>query len=172
MPLLRHLAVLLAFVAAFVRPAPASAFAPASSETRVGGFEVTVQLLVGELGAASYEQHQGIGAAYDENASGYRFAAGGGGGRAANKLRPDPAAQGPHTTFKRDPQTGRVTGHAEWDAAGNPVKRTDVTGAAHGPVKTPHTHEYGPPNVDPASGKSYPGNQVNVRPATPDEIPR
>ncbi len=95
-----------------------------------------------------------------------------GAGRGGTKLKPDSAAQGPHSTFKRDPQTGKVTGHAEWDAAGNPVKRTDVTGSAHGPVKTPHTHEYGPPNVNPATGKSYPGNEVRVRPATPDEIPR
>jgi len=79
MLLLRHLAVLFAFLAAFVRPAPASVFTPASPETRVGGFEIASQLLVGELGAASREQHQELGAAYDENASGYRFAAGGGG---------------------------------------------------------------------------------------------
>jgi hypothetical protein len=75
MPWLRHRAVLFAFVAAFVWPAPASAFSPASSGTRVGGFEVAAHVLAGELGAASLEQHQGIGAAYDENASGYRFAA-------------------------------------------------------------------------------------------------
>jgi hypothetical protein len=75
MPWLRHLAVLFAFLAAFVRPAPASAFTPATSEIRVGGFEVAAQLLACELAAASLEQHQGIGAAYDENASGYRFAA-------------------------------------------------------------------------------------------------
>ncbi|HMG57523.1 MAG TPA: hypothetical protein VK601_28680 [Kofleriaceae bacterium] len=73
---LRHLAVLFAFLAAFVRPAPASAFTPASPETRVGGFEIAAQLFAGELSAASREQHHGIGAAYDENASGYRFAAG------------------------------------------------------------------------------------------------
>jgi hypothetical protein len=79
MPWLRHLAILFAFLAAFVRPALASAFTPASPETRVGGFEVAAQLLAGELGAASREQHQGIGATYDENASGYRFAAGGAG---------------------------------------------------------------------------------------------
>jgi hypothetical protein len=77
MPWLRHLAVLFAFVAALVRPAPASAFTIASSGTRVGAFEVAGHLLVGELGAASREQHQGIVAAYDENASGYRFAVGG-----------------------------------------------------------------------------------------------
>ena len=77
MPLLRHLAILFAFLAAFVRPAPASAFTPASPEARVGGLEVAAHLLAGELGAASREQHQRIGAAYDQNASGYRFAAGG-----------------------------------------------------------------------------------------------
>jgi hypothetical protein len=93
------------------------------------------------------------------------------GGSSVTKLKPDPSAQAPHSTFKRDPQTGRVTGHAQWDAQGNPVQRTDVTGRAHGPVQTPHTHEYGPPNVNPATGRSYPGNEVGVRPATPDEIP-
>src|SRR5262245_57404672 len=78
MPWLRHLVVLFAFVAGFVRPA--SAFAPASPESRVGGSEVAAELPAGELGAASREQHQGIGAAYDENASGYRLAVGGGAG--------------------------------------------------------------------------------------------
>ncbi|MCR9166582.1 MAG: polymorphic toxin type 24 domain-containing protein [bacterium] len=89
-----------------------------------------------------------------------------------NKLKAHPDAHGPHSTFKRDPATGKVTGHAEWDAAGNPVKRTDVTGRAHGPVKTPHTHEYGAPNVNSRTGKSYPGKEVRVRPATCDEIPK
>jgi hypothetical protein len=93
-----------------------------------------------------------------------------GSGRAKNKLEADPSAQGPHSTYNQ--QHGQVTNHAEWDADGNPVKRTDVTGAPHGPVATPHTHVYGPPNVDPATGKTYPGNQVTVRPATPDELPK
>lgn len=88
------------------------------------------------------------------------------------KLAPDPAAEGPHTTYKTDPATGRVTGHAEWDAAGNPVKRVDATGKAHGGTATPHTHEYGPPTVNPATGQSYPGKETGVRPSTPDEIPR
>jgi hypothetical protein len=52
MPWLRHLAVLFAFLAAFVRPAPASAFTPASPESRVGAFEVAAHLLAGEFGAA------------------------------------------------------------------------------------------------------------------------
>ena len=72
-----------------------------------------------------------------------------GAGRGGAKLKPNPEAQGPHTTFKSDPKEGTVTGHAEWDEMGNPVKRTDVTGSPHGSVGTPHTHEYGPPNVNP-----------------------
>jgi hypothetical protein len=59
---------------------PAAAFTPASLEARLGAVEVATQLLVGELGPANLEQLQGIGAAYDENASADRFAAGGGGG--------------------------------------------------------------------------------------------
>ena len=60
MPWLRHLAILFAFVAALVRPVPASAFARASPEARVGRFEVAAQLRASELGAASHEQHQEI----------------------------------------------------------------------------------------------------------------
>jgi RHS repeat-associated protein len=89
-----------------------------------------------------------------------------------NKLNPDPSAEGPHTTFKTDPLTGKVTGHAEWDAQGNRVKRVDVTGASHGGVDTPHTHEYGPPNVNPSTGQIYPGNEIITRPATSEETPR
>jgi RHS repeat-associated protein len=88
------------------------------------------------------------------------------------KLMPDPKAKGPHTTFKRDSQTGQVSGHATFDANGNPVQRTDVTGTAHGGVSTPHTHIYGPPNTNPATGQTYPGNEVSVRPAFPQELPK
>ena len=67
-----------AFALAFVcQPATASAFVPASPESRVGAFEVVADTLAGGLGAASRGEHQGIGEAYEENASGYRFAAGG-----------------------------------------------------------------------------------------------
>lgn len=95
-----------------------------------------------------------------------------GAGRGGTKLKPDPAAQGPHTTFKRDPRTGQLSSHAEWDAEGHPIKRTDLGEKGHGNVPGPHTHEYGPPNTNPATGKSYPGNEVRVRPAAPDELPR
>jgi hypothetical protein len=95
----------------------------------------------------------------------------GGGKPRVNRLRPEPSAQGAHSTFKRDPQTGKVTGHAEFNGQGNLVKRTDMTGASHGGGPTPHTHEYGPPNTNPATGQTFPGGETNVRPATPDEIP-
>ncbi len=94
------------------------------------------------------------------------------GGRAKNKLKPDPNAQGAHTTFKMDAK-GNVTGHAEWKPnPQNPsgfdqVKRVDTQHAHSRPHKnkvtkqeipTPHTHD-----------KTVPGG---VRPATPDELPR
>jgi len=94
----------------------------------------------------------------------------GGGGHAANRLKPDPAAEGAHSTFKRDPQTGKVTGQAEWQPnPRNPsgfdqAKRVDVTGDPHfnkatrQDVPTPHVHEKGVPG--------------GVRPARPDEVPQ
>lgn len=102
-------------------------------------------------------------------ATGGAKAAGGAGGRGANNLKSDPAAQGPHSTFKTDPQ-GRVTGHAEWQPnPRNPsgfdeVKRVDMMGDPHynkvtgERVPTPHVHEMGTPG--------------GVRPARPDEVPR
>jgi len=81
-----------AFALAFVcQPATSSAFVPASPGTRVGASEVVAGTLVGGLGDASRGQHQGIGAAYDETASGYRFAARGAEGLAA---RFDPSRAG------------------------------------------------------------------------------
>jgi hypothetical protein len=91
-------------------------------------------------------------------------------GRGGTRLGPDLSAQGPHSTFKRDPTTGRVTGHAEWRPnSRNPhgydqVKRVDVAGEAHfnkatqQDIHSPHVHE-----------KGIPGG---VRPARSDEIPR
>ena len=93
-------------------------------------------------------------------------------GRGKNKLRPDPNAEGAHSTFRRNPDTGKVEHHAEWDADGFPVQRTDITGATHAGVPTPHTHIYGPPNTNPATGVTYPGKETGIRPATPGEIPK
>lgn len=92
-----------------------------------------------------------------------------GGRPRTKKLEPDPEAEGPHSTYKRDPRTGETTGHAEWQPnPRNPsgfdeAKRVDVRGAPHfnkvtgEDVATPHTH-----------GKGIPGG---VRSATPDEVP-
>jgi len=92
--------------------------------------------------------------------------AAGGAGRGGTKLRPDSAADGPHSTFKRNAD-GEVSGHAEWTPnSRNPsgfdqAKRVD-TQYAHPHtdrgVPTPHVHE-----------KSAPGG---VRPALPDDLPK
>ena len=64
------------FALAFVcQPAASSALSPASPESRVGAFEDVQVAFVGGLGDASGGLHKGIGEAYDEIASGYRFAA-------------------------------------------------------------------------------------------------
>jgi RHS repeat-associated protein len=92
-----------------------------------------------------------------------------GGGRAKNKLAPDPTAEGPHTSFKRGAD-GKVSGYETYKPSDprnpNPwtsEKRVDVTGAPHynkvtgQDVPTPHVQS---PEV--------PGG---VRPAEPWEIP-
>ena len=91
-------------------------------------------------------------------------------GRGKNKLDPDPDAQGPHTTFRRDPTTGQVTHYQTWNPSDprnpkpwTPGKRFDREGAPHYNkvtdeyVPTPHIND---PNI--------PGK---VRPALPGEIP-
>jgi hypothetical protein len=90
------------------------------------------------------------------------------GGRGANKLKPDPNATGPHSTWKTDAD-GNTIGHAEWKpnarnpSGFDPVKRVDLQGNPHynkatgQDMPTPHVHE-----------KGIPGG---VRPARPDEIP-
>jgi hypothetical protein len=76
MPWLRHFALFLVFVTALFRPAAAGAFvsAPdANAQARIGAFELVAATLVGPANAATCGLHEGIGAAYDENASAYRF---------------------------------------------------------------------------------------------------
>lgn len=78
MPWLRPFALFLVFFTARLRPAAAEAFsssADANAQPRVGTFEVVAGTLVGGLGAASRELHEGVGGADDENASGDRLAA-------------------------------------------------------------------------------------------------
>jgi RHS repeat-associated protein len=85
--------------------------------------------------------------------------------RGQNKLKPDPTAQGPHTTFKTDPKTGKVSGYVTWvpnprnPSGFDPRKRVDVKpgGAVHKGVPTPHVHT-----------KRAPGG---IRPARKYELP-
>lgn len=92
-------------------------------------------------------------------------------GRGKNKLDPDPAAQGPHTTFRRDPSTGQVNHYQTWTPSDprnpnpwTPGKRFDRDGDPHfnkvtgQDVPTPHIND-----------PSVPGK---VRPALPGEMPK
>ena len=93
-----------------------------------------------------------------------------GSGRGGNKLKPDPAAQGSHTTIKTDPQTGKVTNYETYQPQSNPgdpkpwesVKRYDGNhphfDKATGERLQPHVHD-----------PSTPGG---VRPPDPAEIPK
>jgi RHS repeat-associated protein len=92
--------------------------------------------------------------------------------RAQNHLQPETGAQGPHSSFKRDPKTGEVKKHAEYTPnPQNPtgfdeVQRTDLNlqGKAHRNTLT--GQRVGPPHTQ---GKNIPGE---VRPALPNEIPK
>jgi RHS repeat-associated protein len=94
------------------------------------------------------------------------------GGRGGGRMRPLPGAQGPHTTFRVNPQTGQINHYETWRPQPNSrnpspwesALRFDRSGAPHfnkttgKDVPTPHVHD---PRV--------PGG---VRPAAPGEIPR
>ncbi len=91
-----------------------------------------------------------------------------GGGRGKNNLQPDLDATGPHTTFKRNPDTGEITNYETWGQTDprnpNPWEsqlRVDLEGDPHYSkqlgmdVETPHYHAPG----------------IDVRPARPDQFP-
>lgn len=74
------------------------------------------------------------------------------GGKAKNKLKPDPSATGAHTTYKVDPNTGKVTNYKTWEPnPQNPygfdmVKGYDGIGKPHYNKLTkeylmPHIHD-------------------------------
>jgi hypothetical protein len=103
------------------------------------------------------------------NASkGYNYGDNASGGKGSNHLKPDPNAQGDHSTF-RTGSDGKTTNTATYKQnPKNPktgfdeVKRVDVKGGSHKngsgqEVSTPHVHE---------KGQKYP------RPARPDELPK
>ncbi len=92
-----------------------------------------------------------------------------GGSKGANHLQPDPKAEGPHCTFRRD-ANDNINHYETYDASDprnpNPwtkINRVDMTGEPHfnkvtgQTVPTPHVQ-----------GKDIPGG---VRPADPSELP-
>ncbi len=90
------------------------------------------------------------------------------GGRNANKLGPDPKAEGPHSTFKAD-KDGKITNTATYQPnAKNPKgfdesKRVDISGKSHvNPdgtvVHTPHVHESGVKGVRGAEAGEMPSS--------------
>jgi RHS repeat-associated protein len=90
-------------------------------------------------------------------------------GAAERRMGPDPSAEGPHSTFKRDANGNVVRTETYSPNNRNPTgfdrtQSTDVSGRAHYNkatgqyVDTPHTQ-----------GSSIPGG---VRPATPSEMPK
>lgn len=74
---LRAIPFLFTLLAFVLQPASASAFGNAHPEARVSAFELMALASVGASAETSPGLHEGIAEAYDENASGYRFAAGG-----------------------------------------------------------------------------------------------
>jgi hypothetical protein len=92
-------------------------------------------------------------------------------GRNKNKLEPHPEAVGPHSTFKRDPRTGKVTNYETYQRQTNPLdpspwtmeKRYDGAGGPHyvpstGRRELPHVHD--------------PSHPDEVRLPTEEETPR
>jgi hypothetical protein len=85
---LRAIPFLFTLLAFVLQPASASAFGPAHPEARVSAFELVALASVGASAETSPGLHEGIGQAYDETASGYRFAARGS-GRATTRFIDD-----------------------------------------------------------------------------------
>ncbi|MEM6454054.1 MAG: RHS repeat-associated core domain-containing protein [Acidobacteriota bacterium] len=71
---------------------------------------------------------------------------------------------GPHTGFKRDPATGKITGYTEFDAEGHAMRRFRGAGKPHGKVEVPLVIEQKP-------GRGQKSRAKRARPARPDEIP-
>jgi hypothetical protein len=104
-------------------------------------------------------------------------------------LQPDPTATGPHTTININPTSGQITNYQTWypnspDAPTQgtppsflpnhryphqwiPGERTDITGASHGGVSTPHIHGPGKlPRPAPVSAIPAP----RITPRTPTRV--
>ncbi|WP_168196763.1 RHS repeat-associated core domain-containing protein [Brevundimonas sp. M20] len=94
------------------------------------------------------------------------------GQRGPQHHRPNPEASGPHSQFRTNPESGRVSSYETYDypSEGRGV-RVDIEGSSHGGIPTPHavdTTVHVNPN-DPSASRVVEGP---TRPARPDEIPR
>lgn len=90
-------------------------------------------------------------------------------GRGKNNIKPDTNAQGAHSVYKRNPQTGEITNYKTYKPnPKNPTGFDEVIGydGVGTPHKNPVTGEDLLPHVH---DKSVPGK---VRIPTPDEIPK
>lgn len=74
----------------------------------------------------------------------------------------------PNEVLYRKTEDGQVTSYQVYDSAGDPVKRVDVTGKAHGGVPTPHVVEF-ERHTNPRTGEEFIKQSPVVRAATPDE---
>ena len=77
----------------------------------------------------------------------------------------------PSTPPTGPPNTASRSGHSVtyYGPQGTRVKKVDLPpGKAHGGIETPHTDEYGRPNITPSGVRE--GNRTTTRPSTPDEI--
>lgn len=82
---------------------------------------------------------------------------------------PNNVAPGQIILYRADPITGQITHFQHYDAAELPLKRVDITGAAHGGVPTPHVVEF-THNVHPHTGQVFPRQNRMVRPAGPQDL--
>lgn len=88
------------------------------------------------------------------------------GGRQVSGRFPNEA--GPGEILYRKTEDGQVTSYQVYNDAGEPVKRVDVTGKAHGGVPTPHVVEF-ERHTNPKTGEVFIKQSPEVRTATPDE---
>ena len=89
-------------------------------------------------------------------------------GRSKNNLKPNPNAQGAHSTFKRDPKTGKITNYKTWKPNPRNPKGFDEVKGYDG-VGEPHFNKFTKRDYMPhIHDKTTPGG---VREPQPWEIP-
>ena len=79
-----------------------------------------------------------------------------------------PRSAGPNEILVRYGNDGKVNGYEVYDSDGQPVKRVDVRGRAHGGIDAPHVQEF-VRNRHPVTGEEY-TQKGEVREARPEEV--